>query len=485
VVFSAIDRNIAGRVAHRVYNGGIMTPNNFSNISVVTTLVAGIGVGDLSMTVVDATGYPVVPFAVVIDAGSVANEEAVLVTTKVGTLWTISRAYDGTMAKVHSAGATVIHAALARDFRGLILGTREMSTALPANGDAVVWNNGAATWEPGAVSGGGVVPFSYATATLTLDTQPSDSKTMVIGVQTYTFVIGAQTNPGDIVIGATLTDTQTNVVSGVNGSDFFNVANPDAALLPFSTDQAAVVASVAGVIGNGVALSGDFAGEGGNGFSGAALSGGSDGTTGGDVQLESASIVAPSPATVALRVQPAIGVANLAAVYHIVEIRDENGVLGAAFDAFGTLDLFAGLNVNNGALQVGSSGQFTVQPTSPGDIANFRTSAGDIILLIRGQDFSGVFEITPRFAHQIPIIIYSYGGEADHIQATGLPDFNNVFRVLQRGAVVTAQHTAPDDAQLNTGDMSIWFDQTDGASKFMIKGKSADGTVVSGEVALA
>lgn len=129
-----------------------MTPNNFSNISVATTLVAGIGAGDLSMTVADATGYPAVPFAVVIDVGSVTSEEAVLVTAKAGTLWTISRAYDGTSAHVHSAGASVRHAALARDFRGLILGTREMSTALPANGDAVVWNTGAAVWEPVAIA---------------------------------------------------------------------------------------------------------------------------------------------------------------------------------------------------------------------------------------------------------------------------------------------------------------------------------------------
>jgi hypothetical protein len=142
-----------------------MTPNNFSNISVATTLVAGIGAGDLSMTVADATGYPAVPFAVVIDDGSVTSEEAVLVTAKAGVVWTISRSYDGTSPHVHSAGASVIHAALARDFRGLILGTREMSTALPANGNAVVWNNGAVQWEPGAITpsggAGGVLSGTY------------------------------------------------------------------------------------------------------------------------------------------------------------------------------------------------------------------------------------------------------------------------------------------------------------------------------------
>lgn len=44
---------------------------------------------------------------------------------------------------------------------------------------------------------------------------------------------------------------------------------------------------------------------------------------------------------------------------------------------------------------------------------------------------------------------------------------------------------APADADLAANEMALWFDSTNGAAKLMIKGKSANGTVVTGEVALA
>jgi hypothetical protein len=60
----------------------------------------------------------------------------------------------------------------------------------------------------------------------------------------------------------------------------------------------------------------------------------------------------------------------------------------------------------------------------------------------------------------------------------------NLFRVLSSGAFATAAHSAPADAALAAGDMAIWFDQTNGAGKLMIKGKTANGTVVTGSVTL-
>lgn len=46
-------------------------------------------------------------------------------------------------------------------------------------------------------------------------------------------------------------------------------------------------------------------------------------------------------------------------------------------------------------------------------------------------------------------------------------------------------HTAPADADIAAGEVMLWFDQTNGASKLKLKGKSQNGTVVAGEVALA
>jgi hypothetical protein len=60
-------------------------------------------------------------------------------------------------------------------------------------------------------------------------------------------------------------------------------------------------------------------------------------------------------------------------------------------------------------------------------------------------------------------------------------DFNRLaygsdFKVLATGAVITGQNAAPADSDLNAGEVAFWFDQTNGAPKVMVKGKTADGT---------
>lgn len=52
------------------------------------------------------------------------------------------------------------------------------------------------------------------------------------------------------------------------------------------------------------------------------------------------------------------------------------------------------------------------------------------------------------------------------------------------GAPMIGVTAAPADGDLAAGQVSLWFDDTDGAAKLMIKGKSANGTVVVGEVPL-
>ena len=47
------------------------------------------------------------------------------------------------------------------------------------------------------------------------------------------------------------------------------------------------------------------------------------------------------------------------------------------------------------------------------------------------------------------------------------------------------RHAAPADAGLVAGECAFWFDQTNGAAKLMLKGKTADGTVVAASVAMA
>jgi hypothetical protein len=51
--------------------------------------------------------------------------------------------------------------------------------------------------------------------------------------------------------------------------------------------------------------------------------------------------------------------------------------------------------------------------------------------------------------------------------------------------VRTNLNAAPADGSLAAGDLVMWFDKTNGAAKAMFKGKTANGTVVTGSVPLS
>ena len=61
----------------------------------------------------------------------------------------------------------------------------------------------------------------------------------------------------------------------------------------------------------------------------------------------------------------------------------------------------------------------------------------------------------------------------------------SVFYVDKDGRPSTRAITAPADGVINASQVFLWFDSTNGAAKLMLKGKSADGTVVTGQVALS
>ncbi len=66
---------------------------------------------------------------------------------------------------------------------------------------------------------------------------------------------------------------------------------------------------------------------------------------------------------------------------------------------------------------------------------------------------------------------------------------DNTSAVLSRfdknGYFMTRKTTAPADADLANGELSLWLDSTNGAAKLMVKAKQADGTVRTAAVALA
>jgi hypothetical protein len=61
---------------------------------------------------------------------------------------------------------------------------------------------------------------------------------------------------------------------------------------------------------------------------------------------------------------------------------------------------------------------------------------------------------------------------------------NDKFLFLADGSVIFGRNAVIPDTDLAAGQFGFWLDPTNGASKLMIKAKSTNGTVVTGEVAL-
>lgn len=57
--------------------------------------------------------------------------------------------------------------------------------------------------------------------------------------------------------------------------------------------------------------------------------------------------------------------------------------------------------------------------------------------------------------------------------------------LIVEGPIATAKIAAPADADVGTSQAYLWFDNTNGAGKLMVKAKTANGTVVTGSVTLA
>lgn len=93
-----------------------MANRNYSSVARATTLTSSVSGGATVLAVTETTGFPSVPFTMVVDPGR-SQEEVVTVTAQVGLNLTVSRGQDGTSAQPHDAGASVRHMATARDFR--------------------------------------------------------------------------------------------------------------------------------------------------------------------------------------------------------------------------------------------------------------------------------------------------------------------------------------------------------------------------------
>lgn len=115
---------------------------------------------------------------------------------------------------------------------------------------------------------------------LTIDTQPNLGDTFAIGPngeeKEYTIVPDGTANAeGEIPLGATLGDSQLNVVAAINGTDDINTPNPYVSAGAFGSDISAITALAGGTAGDAIKTTSTFT-TGTNKFGAATLGGGAD-----------------------------------------------------------------------------------------------------------------------------------------------------------------------------------------------------------------
>ncbi len=119
-----------------------------------------------------------------------------------------------------------------------------------------------------------------SSGTLTIDTQPNLGDTFAIGPdgkeKEYIIVpAGTANGEGEIPLGATLGDSQANVVAAINGTDNINTRNPYASAGAFDNDASAITALAGGTAGDAIKTTSTFA-TGSNKFGATTLGGGAD-----------------------------------------------------------------------------------------------------------------------------------------------------------------------------------------------------------------
>jgi hypothetical protein len=192
---------------------------NFSATAIETTLVNSISsaaTGDTttSVSVVSVSGFPSVPYTLILGPDT-NREEVVTVTAASSTTLTIVRGQDGTQAQSHTAGTSVRHGVSGRDFK-------EEQTHIAARGydaDSGILSNAGQTHVHGLESGDGSVVGSTQSVTLTRKTltTPTINGATISGAFTSTATITGGTVTSGTITSSTV--TSSTITSGTLGSN--------------------------------------------------------------------------------------------------------------------------------------------------------------------------------------------------------------------------------------------------------------------------
>jgi hypothetical protein len=112
----------------------------------------------------------------------------------------------------------------------------------------------------------------------------------------------------------------------------------------------------------------------------------------------------------------------------------------------------------------------------------------DGVVSFTSDDHLGFQAIGTGGTHAVISATNSPGGEQATIgSAVGFEHYDGTRYTEKLNAEQFSfyQVAAPADGLLAPGDCALWFDQTDGAAKLMVKAKTANGTVATAAIALA
>jgi len=115
-----------------------------------------------------------------------------------------------------------------------------------------------------------------------------------------------------------------------------------------------------------------------------------------------------------------------------------------------------------------------------------RSTSGTIVFdAVLGKISSYLSRVTAQTATDVPVVVMAAASQTGNIHEWHDSASAVHGTVSENGYFTTRKVAAPVDAELSASEVAYWFDATDGAGKLMIKGKTANGTVVTGEVALS
>jgi hypothetical protein len=165
----------------------------------------------------------------------------------------------------------------------------------------------------------------------------------------------------------------------------------------------------------------------------------------------------------------------------------DNGTIVFRIADGGTTTIQSGVNINIALVVKGASPQ-TV------NLMEWQSNSGTVLSSMNGSGWlsigsnaeaNGSLMVRPTGNSVIGITVRALSSQSANLQEWQSSAAAIYGTISENGYYTTRKTSAPADAELTAGEAAWWFDSSNGASKLMVKAKSADGTVVTGSLALA